>query len=217
MALKDYYKILGISPAASADEVKKAYRRLALRYHPDKNTGNHMAELHFREVKEAYDTLIDAAKREAYNYERFYHYRFLNERPMEHGITADWIARQMITLEETVHRQDFFRIHHDALLFQLQQLLSEYNLEVVQRSENPQANVNIVIHALACTRPLNLAYTRAVCALLQQVAGTDTLLLQRIKDTLKQKKQQQLINRSILPAAVLAVLLILWLIISVTR
>jgi len=63
----DYYKTLGIEKNASADEVKKAYRRLALEYHPDKNAGNAEAERKFKEINEAYQILGDEKKRAQYD------------------------------------------------------------------------------------------------------------------------------------------------------
>lgn len=67
MAKRDYYDVLGISKAASADEVKKAYRRLAMKFHPDRNSDDSEAEAKFKEAKEAYEALSDSDKRSAYD------------------------------------------------------------------------------------------------------------------------------------------------------
>lgn len=64
---KDYYKILGVNKSASADEIKKAYRKLAMKYHPDRNKGNKEAEAKFKEVSEAYAVLSDQEKRKQYD------------------------------------------------------------------------------------------------------------------------------------------------------
>src|SRR5512135_1011686 len=67
MAKKDYYEILGVSRSAGADEIKKAYRQMALKYHPDRNPGNKEAEEKFKEAAEAYEVLGDQAKRQRYD------------------------------------------------------------------------------------------------------------------------------------------------------
>ncbi len=67
MARGDYYKTLGVERKASPDEIKKAYRKLARRYHPDTNPGDASAEERFKEVSEAYDVLSDAEKRKQYD------------------------------------------------------------------------------------------------------------------------------------------------------
>ena len=74
MSKADYYETLGVSRDASADEMKKAYRKLAVKYHPDKNPGDAAAEARFKEISEAYDILKDEEKRAAYD--RFGHAAF---------------------------------------------------------------------------------------------------------------------------------------------
>lgn len=67
MEYKDYYKILGVSRTASEDEIKKAYRKLAMKYHPDRNPGNKEAEDKFKEINEANEVLSDTKKRAHYD------------------------------------------------------------------------------------------------------------------------------------------------------
>ena len=64
---EDYYKILGVSKSASASEIKKAYRKKALQYHPDKNPGDANAEQQFKNAAEAYEILSDQQKRQQYD------------------------------------------------------------------------------------------------------------------------------------------------------
>ncbi|MBV8060831.1 MAG: molecular chaperone DnaJ [Alphaproteobacteria bacterium] len=74
MAKADYYQTLGVAKTASADELKKAYRKMAMQYHPDRNHGNPEAEHKFKEINEAYDVLRDEQRRAAYD--RFGHAAF---------------------------------------------------------------------------------------------------------------------------------------------
>ncbi|MDR3449342.1 MAG: molecular chaperone DnaJ [Alphaproteobacteria bacterium] len=74
MAKKDYYDLLGAQRGASAEELKKCYRKQAMQYHPDRNPGNHEAEHRFKEINEAYEILSDEQRRAAYD--RFGHAAF---------------------------------------------------------------------------------------------------------------------------------------------
>ncbi len=74
MAKQDYYELLGLARGASAEEIKKAYRKLAMQYHPDRNPGDSTAEAKFKEISEAYEVLKDEQKRAAYD--RFGHAAF---------------------------------------------------------------------------------------------------------------------------------------------
>jgi curved DNA-binding protein len=67
MEYRDYYKILGVPRGSSADEIKKAYRKLAMQYHPDRNPGDRQAEDRFKEINESYQVLSDPQKRTRYD------------------------------------------------------------------------------------------------------------------------------------------------------
>ena len=73
---RDYYEVLGVAKTATADEIKSAYRKLAMKYHPDRNPGDKAAEEKFKEAAEAYDVLRDAEKRQ--RYDQFGHAAFAN-------------------------------------------------------------------------------------------------------------------------------------------
>ena len=74
MSKRDYYEVLGVAKTATDAELKSAFRKLAMKYHPDRNPGDKDAEIHFKELNEAYQCLSDGQKRAAYD--RFGHAAF---------------------------------------------------------------------------------------------------------------------------------------------
>ena len=76
---RDYYEVLSVSRTATEEEIKRSYRKLAVKYHPDKNPDDPHAEEKFKELGEAYDVLMDADKRAAYD--RFGHAAFAQGMP----------------------------------------------------------------------------------------------------------------------------------------
>ena len=99
MAKRDCYDVLGIPKGASKEDIKKAYRKLALKYHPDKNKGDKTSEEKFKEASEAYHILSDD-KRKA-NYDQFGHAVFLREEEVDFKVLEVLIAH---------HSQIFLKI-----------------------------------------------------------------------------------------------------------
>jgi curved DNA-binding protein len=95
MEYKDYYKILGVERKASDDEIKRAYRKLALKHHPDRNPGDSLAEDKFKEINEAYQVLSDPAKRARYDQLGESYSRFQQRGGTTGGFNwDDWFVQQ---------------------------------------------------------------------------------------------------------------------------
>ena len=105
---RDFYEVLGVNRDASEEEIKKSYRKLAMKYHPDRNPGNKEAEEKFKEAKEAYEVLSEAEKRRAYDA-----YGHAGVNPVEGDETAGaersrraaWRAREARRLSPSPARQ----------------------------------------------------------------------------------------------------------------
>src|ERR1700745_1944580 len=82
-AIKDYYRILNVKSSASAGEIKNAYRKLAMKYHPDRNPEDALATAVFADVAEAYNILSDEESRKEYNYKRYLTAKQEYQRPVE--------------------------------------------------------------------------------------------------------------------------------------
>src|SRR5438045_3607305 len=109
MLIKDYYKILNVPPAATTQEIKKSFRRLAQQYHPDKNGGSYAAEAHFREIQEAYQVLINPREREEYNYKRWYN-RHTKQAFATPALTPPAILEECRLLKNYVASMNVFHI-----------------------------------------------------------------------------------------------------------
>src|SRR6478752_7426742 len=90
MAKRDYYEVLGVQRTATEAEMKASYRKLAMKWHPDRNPGDKDCEHHFKEINEAYDVLKDGQKRAAYD--RFGHAAFEQGGPGGFGGGFDFSA-----------------------------------------------------------------------------------------------------------------------------
>lgn len=138
MVLKDYYDILQVPLNATLEDIKKAYRKLALQYHPD-TAENNDSQLHlFLDIKEAYDVLSDTKRRQAYHYKKFY-----RQVEQEALVTAEYIAQQAQQLAAFIAVLDPYRIDYDLLYRLVTQLLSNANQRLIEKA-NSQLQQQII-------------------------------------------------------------------------
>ena len=152
--LKDYYSILEIPPSASLDEIKKAYRRLAQVYHPDKNDNNSYATAHFAEIKEAYEVLSNTNLKDQYLQQRWYA-RSMGKRSTQGPITPESILKQLLELDKYVRLLDVHRMDQEGLHHYLEDLLSEETIQRLNGFNQPEINKEIILITLNSTHPLS--------------------------------------------------------------
>ncbi|MEO6070988.1 MAG: DnaJ domain-containing protein [Chitinophagaceae bacterium] len=209
MAFKDYYKILGIPPAATPEEIKKSYRKLAFRYHPDKAVGDKRAEQMFREVKEAYEILSRPIQREGfdYDYKKFYKTGEIKERnngtrtsntntssstnaPVnkapgggsshaQNSLTASYY----LSKAKSIHTRFSVRgaaFDQEKLYQELNLLLQKNNITQLLIWGEGTINQAIIDQILSTCDLLSYKYINAVCVRLARLAGTDNGTIRKI-------------------------------------
>lgn len=190
MAVKDYYRVLEIPQNARQEEIKKAYRKLAMQYHPDKNTGNPYAVQYFREIQEAYDVLSNPVKRSEYHQARgqFGSHLARNEPPV--APSADLIYQEALKIKKYVKQLDVFRMNQGALATQFEQLLNERHLSILQEAGRPVLTRDLVEVLLESMQPLRYSYWKSLIPSLIRLAGTNNQLLLEIRQAEKRKQRQ---------------------------
>jgi molecular chaperone DnaJ len=166
---KDYYMILGVSPQATPDEIRRSYRRLAMAYHPDKQGDDKVALAHFREIQEAYETLRDPVKKEAYLQERWYE-RSMGVKASESlPLTPANILKEVISLERYIAIHDPFRMDQSALMAQLQRILSDDAVDMLTCEGEPDLLNNIGRLLLKCGQSFSLPEAEALASRLYRI------------------------------------------------
>lgn len=140
--MKDHYKILGVGPESTQDAIKKAYRMLALRHHPDRNGGDEASEALFKEISEAYLVIGDASKRLAYDDQRF-----RRENPefdyASKKVTPVTFLNTFRTIREKVFNAGG-HVKEEALFNVINNVLTTENLNFLVLSADIRANSMII-------------------------------------------------------------------------
>lgn len=187
MQLKDYYKILGVGPLASQQEIKKSFRRLALQYHPDRNAGNHLAEAQFKEIQEAYEVLSDPDKRKEYNYKRW-HLRSLGKSYTERPLTPIAILEECRALKSYIDSMSIFRVNYDEVSGYIRQLITPNAIGILQDFNDKTTNHEIIQTLLHACRPLPVRYLIPITGLLLQIDPSDHAIQQLVRKHTREKK-----------------------------
>lgn len=208
MTGKDYYKILEVSPNATSVDIKKSYRRLALRYHPDKNFGNALYEAKFKEIHEAYRVLTDLKQRQEYNYQRSR--QAYTEKKKPPPVTPQSILAQTIDFRKKISTLDPDRMNKLALYQQIQHLLARSNIQVLQQCNDPKLSKRVVEEVFFCCRYLPFPHVERICFQLTALAGTDNMMYRRIYNYSKEARLRSYWEKyKLLAALVIAVFICL--------
>jgi len=153
LQVKDYYSILEIKPGAGGDEIKKAFRRLAHQFHPDKSNGDLYAKARFTQIKEAYEVLSNPVRKEHYLQQRWYA-QSAGKRIKHETTTPVNVLKQVLELDRYVSRLDMHRMDHRGLFDYMQNVLSDATVETLNAFNDPDINKDIILISLQCARVL---------------------------------------------------------------
>lgn len=211
MLLKDYYKILEISPSATLADIKKSFRRLALLYHPDKNFGSNLHEAKFKEIKEAYEILSDARQRQNYNSSRRQQSQTKKKNTYRQP-NAQIILNQAIEFRKKITALDPERMNKRTLYHHLQHLLSIQNILILKHTNDQKINKSFIDEILKCSQFLLFPQVEKICIQLTELAGTDNEVYQKIYQFSKQSRLHTYWNKYKLLVAVIVAFILCMLI-----
>lgn len=143
MLLKDYYKILGLEPGAGNQEIKQAYRQLALKYHPDKTGNDPYAESRYLEIKEAYETLINPQRKEFYLQQRWYEQSLGKRMAGLQPENPEILLNKVIELNRYASGLNPYRIDREHLKGYLTELLDDRSIQVLNAFQESAINEQI--------------------------------------------------------------------------
>lgn len=180
-SIKNYFGILGVEPSASLPEIKKAYRLLAKKYHPDKNQQDPYAAARFAEIKEAYEVLTDPAKKDYYLQQRWYNQSAGRSRTME-IVTPVNVLKQSLELERYVSALDVFRMDKAGLRDYILSFINDAAVTTLNGFDEPETIGQIIRSILLAIKPLPKMYADPVINQLNKLAAKDTRAINLVSE-----------------------------------
>jgi len=206
--VKDYYKTLNIPVNESPADIKKAYRVLAMRFHPDKNAGDKYAEAFFKELQEAYSVLSKPHERRVYTQKRFYNTASAQKFEGNGALTPVHFLEDCKQLETYVRSLDFFRMDKIGLHDHIIRLLSPSSIHMLERFGEISTNDKIVEAILNSIQPLPLALAKNITTILSKIQSKSAQTSERINAFIKRKKQEAFWERYQIPILIVVTLFI---------
>jgi curved DNA-binding protein CbpA len=210
MPVKDYYATLRIPQGADASSIKKAFRSLAMEYHPDKRGENTENDHYFREIQEAYGILSDPHQREEYHYQRWL------EKSMGHQldtfIQPAQILQLFIKAEHYIASTDGFRTDKTSLFNHVYRLFSLARLEAIQSENNPAMEATTLQMAIRMAKHLNVEGSLFMADHLKKILEKHPLEANDWEKLIRKKKQEQRMEQLKVPLVLALTLLICFLI-----
>lgn len=207
MQLKDYYNILELPPSATTADIKKAYRRLALLHHPDKNNNDPLAAARFAEIKEAYEVMTDPAKKEYYLQQRWYK-QSTGSRKTRELISPANVLKEALELERYVSKLDVFRMDKAGLQEYILDLLSNDTIEKLHAFRDSETCRQIQGILISAMKPLPDAYTGSIVTQLQRLCANDPQAEAALNQFVQQHRKKHLREKHTLTAIIIITLLL---------
>jgi len=206
--MKDFYAILGVSPMSTREEIRRQYLRLAKQYHPDTTAGDAYASAKFHDIKEAYETLTQPARKEEWLRERWLRQATHQTQGETAPLTPFTILERVLRFERSVSQMDVFRMDHFSVVNNARVLLSSENLECLEKFREADMNRTITRHMLMALDPVPYGHARDVLGLLERLSGQDPESMHMIQAFRRAQIRKQSTGRWTLPLVLLATILI---------
>lgn len=201
--MKDYYKILGINIHATTIDIKKSYRKLAIKYHPDKNNNSKESEEIFKKISEAYEVLSNKEKKRDYDIQYQYKDNLKKEKkddnkqeykPKEEILTPQTFLNTFQNLKKKLTNINAENINQNSLFENIKNTLNQQNLKFLISKNSYEINNKIIDEVLICCILLHYDYIKLLEPTLVKLAGSDNQKIIKIYEFAKRRKRKSQLN-----------------------
>jgi len=206
MATKDYYQILELEAGADKSSIKKAYRKLAMLYHPDKQDQLDSNSSYFQEIQEAYETLSDAYKREQYLQGRWLEQAL--GKNAEGFLSASEIIKLTIKTEQYLSGVDKFKLDSYILLNYLLVIFNLTRINTILSEKNQAVENTFVEHLMLISKQLSSEGELQLKERLKIILENNDKLNQAWLFQITKKRKSELLDRLTIPIVLILVLII---------